>query len=482
MKLPSLFRAHGLLGLGLAIAFSAIGADAPAPPAKVFPYVIQKKTLSNGLDVVVVETPEFKNVLSYNTLVLAGARNELERGKTGLAHLFEHLLFRHTYRGAPGGYEEMMARLGTHNNAWTWFDVTYYHPLSFASNLAGRTVDAEQLPGIVELEASRFGWLNFDEKTFKTETGAVLGEYRRNSSFPTLKMSERLLALAFPNHPYGHETIGYYEDVLAMPNHYEAARAFYDTYYRPNNCVVVVAGDVKAEQVFTLAEARYFGWERKPVPSVALPEPLRGPKREHVGWPADVAPRLFVAYGMPRFQAGSLETAVAELLSELLVSRPAPLYKKLRFEKQTASELAFLEGTQGFESFDPRLLILDAQLYKEQYTAKGPAYFDDVVRDVEQAVEELKRFSRDKKARELLATLKGKYRYDFLARMSSPAQITQNLAWYYRFERDPDVFEKLLAAVERVEPKHIEAFARRYFVPENRVIVTLAYEPAKRGK
>jgi zinc protease len=466
----------------LAVSVPALAERPPAAPAKVFPYAIHKKTLANGLDVVVIETPEFKNVLSYNTLVMAGSRNELEKGKTGLAHLFEHILFRHAYKGQPGAYQDLMERLGTHNNAWTWFDVTFYHPLSFTSNLAGRTLGTEQLPGVMELEASRFKALDFNEKIFKTETGAVLGEYRNSSTFPTLRMSERLLALAFPDHPYGHETIGYYEDVVAMPDHYEAARAFYDTYYRPNNCVLVIAGDVKADQVFALVEARYRDWQAKPAAAVPAAAPLQGPKREHVGWPADVAPRLYVAYRQPRFETASVETAVGQLLAELLVSRSAPLYKKLRFEKQTVSELSFGEGTQGFESFDPRLAIFDAQLFKEQYAPKGAAYFDEVIRDIEQGAEDLKQFSRQKDAKQILQTLKRKYRYDFLAAMSSPAAIAQILAWYYRFERDPEVFEKLLGSVERLQPKDVDAFARKYFVPQNQVIITLAYQAAKAEK
>jgi zinc protease len=466
----------------LAVTAPVLAERPPAAPPKVFPYAIHKKTLANGLDVVVIETPEFKNVLSYNTLVMAGSRNELEKGKTGLAHLFEHILFRHAYKGQPGAYQDLMERLGTHNNAWTWFDITFYHPLSFTSNLAGRTLGTEQLPGVIELEASRFAALDFNEKIFKTETGAVLGEYRNSSSFPTLRMSERLLALAFPDHPYGHETIGYYEDVVAMPDHYEAARAFYDTYYRPNNCVLVIAGDVKADEVFAQVEARYRDWQAKPAAAVAAAAPLQGPKREHVGWPADVAPRLYVAYRQPRFETASVETAVGQLLAELLVSRSAPLYRKLRFEKQTVSELAFGEGTQGFESFDPRLAIFDAQLFKEQYAAKGAAYFDEVIRDIEQGAEDLKQFSRQKDAKQILQTLKSKYRYDFLAAMSSPAAIAQILAWYYRFERDPEVFEKLLGSVEQLQPKDVDAFARKYFVPQNQVIITLAYQAAKAEK
>ncbi|MBI4462781.1 MAG: insulinase family protein [Acidobacteria bacterium] len=478
-KSDHLFRILLLATLIAVSSQAAAAADPAATPTKVFPYPIHKKTLANGLDVVVIETPEFKNVVSYNTLVLAGARNELEKGKTGLAHLFEHILFRHAYRGEPGAYEELMSRLGTHNNAWTWFDVTFYHPLSFTDNLDGRQVGTEQLPGLIELESARFVSLAFDEKIFKTETGAVLGEYRRNSTFPTLKMGEQLLALAFPDHPYGHETIGYYEDVLDMPNHYQAARAFYDTYYRPNNCVVVIAGDIRVEEIFTEVEPYYRDWQPKPVPPIPAASPLQGPKREHVPWPADVAPRLHVAYRVPAFRTGTVETAVGQLLGELLVSRSASLYKKLRFEKQTASELGLGDGIAGFESFDPRLIILDAQLFKEQYEQRRTTYLDEVIADIEQGVEELKRFSRQKGAQQLLENLKSKYRYDFLAAMASPAQMAQNLAWYYRFERDPEVFEKLLASVARLQPKDIDAFARKYFTPENQVVITLAYEAAK---
>jgi len=470
MKLSRPFSAL-LIILALALTASA---QAPKPAAaKVFPYPIHKKTLANGLDVIVIETPEFKSVLSYNTLVLAGARNETEKGKTGLAHLFEHILFRHRYQGEEGAYDDKMSRLGTHNNAWTWFDVTYYHPLTFTQNLKAKG----DLPGLVELESSRFTGLDFDEKIFKTETGAVLGEYRRNASFPSLRMSEHLFALLFPHHPYGHETIGYYQDVLDMPNHYEAAVAFYNTYYRPNNCVVIIAGDVKAEEMFQQVEPYYAKWERKEVPPiVASGAPPNKEQREHVPWDADVAPLVWVAYRTPAFKPGTTEGAVAQVLGELLVTPAAPLYKKLRYDKQTTSSLGFEEGTQGFESFDPRVLIVGAQLFKEKHAERGPAYFDEVSGDIIAGLDELKRFSKQKDAKKLLETLKSKYRYDFLAGLSSPAAIAQNFAWYYRFTRDPEVFEKLLQSVEKLTPKDIDNFARTYFVPENRAVLTLAYE------
>ena len=441
-------------------------AQSSKPPFVSYP--IHKKTLGNGLDVVVIETPEFAGVLSYNMMILAGSRNETEKGQSGLAHLFEHILFRHRYGGVPGGYTQAIRQLGAHNNAWTAFDATYYHPLTFRSNL-------ERL---AELEASRFTDLNFDEKIFQTETGAVLGEYRRISSDPRLKMEEAMLQALFPDHPYGHTTIGFYEDVLEMPKHYRAALDFYRRYYRPNNAVLVVTGDVKKEEIFEHAEKSYGRWERGQTPRIRPAAPPEGPHRKHVSWPAEVAPRLFVSFRMPPFRSRSTEAAVAQLLPELLVSKSAPLYRKLRYEQQSASELEFYDGTFAYESFDPRLMAVSAQLYAERFQKEGPAYFDRVLADITAQLDELKNFSSRPDATALLDALKNKYRYDFLAQLRSPADIAQTFAWYYRFERDPQVFERLMENVARLVPQDFDEFARKHFTPENRAVVTMAHRAA----
>ena len=441
--------------------------------ASVLPYPVQKKTLDNGLDVVVIETPEFKDVLSYNTMVLAGSGKEEELGATGLAHLFEHILFTHRMLGKDNGYNDAINKMGADNNAWTWFDITYFYPLTFSENLIK----------LVELESSRFKGLNINEKIFQTETGAVLGEYRKVASHPSTKMEERLYDLLYPNHPYGHTTMGYYQDVVDMPKHYEAAKRFYDTYYRPNNCVVIVAGDVKANDVFTEVEARYADWKAKPVPPVKEkgPEPT-GDRRESVAWDSDVAPQAWVAYRMPAFKLGTPDAAAAEMLEELLVSPAAPLYKKLRFEKQSAAGLGFEEGTNGFESADARAIVVSAELYKEKLTASG-TYYDDVVKDVEDGMDGLKSFSKAPGAVDLLKVVQSKYRYDFLAQLSSPRNIASVFAQYYRFSRDPKALDTLLDSVAALKPEDIDHLAQTYFTPENRVVLTLAYDPtAQKGK
>ena len=433
-----------------------------------FPYQIQKKTLKNGMDVIVIETPEFKDVLSYNTLVLAGARNEMDKGKSGLAHLFEHILFRHRWNEEPNGYDRSINSMGAFNNAWTNFDVTYYHPLTFTSNLKVRA----DRPSLPQLEADRFKNLDFTVAIFKTEAGAVLGEYRRMASDPGLRMVERLLALAFPNHSYGHTTIGYLEDVEDMGNEYQAALDFYQTYYRPNNVILIVSGAVKADEVFPMVEDLYGDWPPGDPPVIPEGGAVGGSRQEHIEWPANVPPRVSYTYRMPAFTPSSKQGAVGQLLPELLAGETAPLYKKLRYDKKTANRLSLVSSR--YESFNARLLELEVTLFKEQYAQKGEAYFSDVILDIRTAFENLKQFSQMPGCERTLSELKSKFRYDLLAVLNSPSNIARQFAWYYRFERDPKVFETLVSAVGSLRPTDIDAFAEAHFTETDCVVITMA--------
>jgi zinc protease len=429
-----------------------------------FPYEIHKKTLENGLDVIVIPMPEFKDVLSYNTLVLAGARNEVEPGKSGLAHLFEHILFRHRWQDVDGGYTETIKKMGAFNNAWTWFDVTFYHPLTFTSNL----------DTLALLESSRFTDLDFTKKIFQTEAGAVLGEYRNSAANPGLKMAEVRLGLLYGSYGYGHTTIGFLEDVEDMPNEYEAAIDFYDTYYRPNNCVLIVTGDVDPNEIYGLAERMYGDWKPKKVPEIPGAEPVGGPKREDLDWEAEVPPRVQVSYRMPPFETGEVETGVGQLLPELLASDTAPLYQLLRFEKKTAASLSANKST--YESFGPGSLVVSATLFKEIYDEKGDALLDETVADIEQAMKDLQSFSSRADAEQTLEELKSKFTYDLLGSFDSPGDVAETFAWYYRFARDENVFDALVETIRTVTPEDVDAFARAYFEPENQVVVTLAHK------
>jgi zinc protease len=430
--------------------------------AQFFPYPVQKKTLANGLDVIVIETPEFKDVLSFNTMILAGSGRENEKGRSGLAHLFEHIIFRHDH-DTPNAYQPAVEALGAYNNAYTWYDVTYYHPLTFTSNL-------ERLAA---LEGSRFRELRYTERVFRTEAGAVYGEYRRIASDPGLRLEETLTDVMYgTQHGYGHTGIGYLADVKDMPNAYRSAVSFYNTFYRPNNAVVIVAGDVKAEEVFRVVEQNYGSWQRRAVPEQPDPAPLNGPKSRHEEWPADVPPRVLVAYRVPAFVPGTAEGAAIQVMSELMGGETAPLYRKLRFDEQVATSLD-VDSVSAL-GFDPRPLPTDITVAEEKYASQGRTLLDRIGADVATAFEGLENFSSQADSAKRLEAIKSQLRFDILASLNSPANIAENFVTYYRFSRDPQVFEKVADAISKLTPADIDAFAKKYFRPQNRVTITLA--------
>jgi zinc protease len=474
-----LFR---LVPKNVLVAFAALSLVAQAaskPGPKFFPYQVETKTLPNGLNVVVIPAPEFRGMVTYSTAVFAGSRNETQAGKTGLAHLFEHIMFLHEYDGKPDGYEQAMRRLGAFNNAWTDYDLTFYHPTTFTTNLVGPVQSPEgPTPGLIQLEASRFENLKLDRKTFQVEAGAVLGEYRRIFSDPGEKMIEEMSPVAFPHHPYGHTVIGYEKDVANMPHAWDAAWEFYGNYYKPNNVALIVVGDVEPKAIFAQVEKYYGDWKPSHPPQIPAEQPPQGPEHVHVNWGAEVSPRLVVGYHTPAMYPGSTETAVTMILPELLVSRSAPLFQKLRYQKQTVTSFSILDGIELLESTDPHLLLLDSELILDRFREQGQSYVNDVQNDVISGVDSLQHFSRQPGSARVLKVVKSKVRNDFLARLDSTYDIARTFAWYYRFNRDPAVLDTLMQAIASLTPRDIDRYAQKYFTPQGRIVTTLWHGPA----
>ncbi|HKW26609.1 MAG TPA: pitrilysin family protein [Terriglobales bacterium] len=473
---PARFRCAAALALVLA---TAAFAQPPRPAPKFFPYPVESKTLPNGLSIVVIPTPEFRGMVTYATAVFAGSRNETQAGKTGLAHLFEHIMFLHQYQGQPGGYEQAMRRMGAFNNAFTDYDLTFYHPTTFTSNLVGPVQGLEGPgPGLIQLEASRFENLKLDRKTFQVEAGAVLGEYRRIYSDPGEKMIEEMSPVAFPRHPYGHTVIGYEKDVENMPHAWDAAWEFYGNYYKPNNVALVVVGDVEPKAIFAEVEKHYSDWKPSHPPQIPSEQLPQGPKDVHVNWDADVSPRLVVGYHTPAMRPGDKETAITMVLPELLVSRSAPLFQKLRYQKQTVTSFSILDGAELLQSTDPHLLLLDSELMLDRFRKEGQPYVTQVQNDVIAGVDALQHFSSQPGSAHVLKVVKSKVRNDFLAELDSTYDIAQTFAWYYRFNRDPNAIDALMQAIDSLAPRDIDAYAQKYFTRQGRIVTTLWHGPA----
>ena len=214
-------------------------------------------TLDNGLEVVVIENHRAP-VVTQMVWYRVGSADE-DRGVSGIAHFLEHLMFRGTDNLAPGEFSEIVARLGGDENAYTTPDATAYF----------QSVAVEQLDTVMGLEADRMQNLKLNDDIVLAERDVIIEErHQRIDNDPGSRLQEMLRATLFLHHPYGTPTIGWGNEMSQLTP--DDARAFYDKWYRPNNAILVVAGDVTPDQVRALAE-KHFG----PIPSGEVPERVR---------------------------------------------------------------------------------------------------------------------------------------------------------------------------------------------------------------
>src|SRR5688572_4567912 len=246
----------------------------------IIPYYTETRTLPNGLTAIVVQMPS-DGLAAYWTIVRTGSRDEYEPGRSGFAHFFEHMMFRGTERYPAEVYNRVITTIGADANAYTTDDHTAYH-LAMA---------AEDLEQVMDLESDRFQYLSYAEGAFQTEAGAVYGEYRKTRTDPEFALFEELVGTAFERHPYGHTTLGYERDIAIMPTLYEYSRTFFSRYYRPDNTVLLVVGDVTPENVFVLAEKHYGAWQRGYLaPQIPVEPEQTAERRVDVGYEGQTLP------------------------------------------------------------------------------------------------------------------------------------------------------------------------------------------------
>lgn len=223
-------------------------------PAWAEVYGAKQRFLDNGMQVVVVENHRAP-VITHMVWYKVGAMDE-PPGKSGIAHFLEHLMFKGTDTLAPGEFSETVARNGGDDNAFTSYDYTAYY----------QSVASDRLEMVMRLEADRMANLNIAATHFEPEKQVVLEERsQRTDSDPGSILREQAASAFYRNHPYAIPVIGWRHEIEALT--LQDAIDFYDTYYVPNNAILVVSGDVTAEEVFGLAET-HFG----PIPAGDLPE------------------------------------------------------------------------------------------------------------------------------------------------------------------------------------------------------------------
>jgi zinc protease len=290
---------------------------------------VYEKTLGNGLKVIVKEDHRAP-VLVQQIWYHAGSIDE-RSGKTGVAHVLEHMMFKGTKTVPVGEFSKRIAAAGGRENAFTNYDYTAYF----------QQLHKSKLPLAMQLESDRMQNLQLAPAEFDKEIKVIMEERRmRTDDEPHALLEEKLMAAAYQEHPYQHSVIGWMNDLEAMTA--LDAQEWYKTWYAPNNATLVIAGDVNANEVFDLAQ-RYYG----KIPAHKFPQrriftepPQQGIKRISVKAPAEL-PHLIMSYHAPTLrdaEKDSVPYALEVLAGILDGNETARLNKSLVREQQIASE------------------------------------------------------------------------------------------------------------------------------------------------
>ena len=456
-----------LLGLVLSACGQSTDAPAPSEPAaaddgaessaKIFDMPYLMRDLDNGLRVIVVPT-DFPDIVTIQIPVQTGSRNEVEPGKTGFAHFFEHMMFRGTEQYPAEVYNATLKKMGADQNAYTSSDLTNYHI----------TFTKDDLEKVIELEADRFQNLSYTEDVFRTEALAVKGEYLKNFSNPSSKMYERISDLMFDQHTYQHTTMGFIEDIDAMPDQMEYSQVFFDRWYRPEKTTVILVGDVDPEATFELVKKYWGGWEQGDYDvEVPVEPPLEGPIYEHYQWEAPTQPWLSMVFRGPAFKATEKDMPAIDLMASIYLSQSSDLYQKIVIQEQWADQLI----PYFWNRIDPGMLWIAVRLTDAEHAA--------AVRDA--INETLVKARTELVSAQKVEETKSRLRYGFTSQMDSSGSIGSILAGFVHFERTPETINETYATYNSLTAEDIRHYANQYFIDSQRVTFTLSGDESMPG-
>jgi zinc protease len=414
---------------------------------------VEEHALPNGLKVLLLEDHKAPTVTAQ-IWYRVGARHELP-GKTGLAHLLEHMMFKGTPAIGKGEHSRIVARHGGNENAFTSADYTAYF-----QNFASDRVDLS-----LRLESDRMVNLLLDPKEFDLEREVVKEERRmRTEDDPTSLVVEELYAAAFKVHPYRNPVIGWMTDLDGLSR--EDAYRFYKTYYAPNNATLVVVGDFDSKSLLPKIR-EYFGAIPRGAdpPQPKIPEPpQRGERRVKVEAEAQL-PFVFAGWHVPN--SGHPDEYALEVLAHILTTgKSSRLYRSLVYEQQLA---AYAGGDYDGMKADPSLFYL----YGGLRPGVTPEAFEQalyrVVGDTQErgvTPEELLRAKNQVAAGFIMAQDSAFYRARLLGQLG-----TIGIGWQY-----------LTTYVERIRAVTAEdvlRVARTYLTESNRTVGILIPQPPK---
>src|SRR3954470_387783 len=447
-------------GLRRAVASALIAAGvlvAPASQAAVRPPKLDytMTTLANGMNVVFLEdhsTPIVHLEMWYHV----GSKNE-KPGRTGFAHLFEHMMFKGSKNVEPEGHPSYISSVGGQSNAYTNEDATVFW----------ETVPAQYLPLILWLEADRLASLKIDEKVFKTEREVVKEERRmRIENQPYGRLQEIISDQAFTVHPYKHPVIGSMKDLDAAS--VDDVREFFQTYYVPNNATAVLVGDFDPKEALALV-TQYLGrvpGSLKPVPRDIPKEPAQTKEKRvtlQEDWPL---PAVVVAHHIP-FD-GNPDSYPLPVASKILSDgQSSRIYRKLVYE--TGIALAAFGGGNIIE--DPNLFFAVA-LVQPGHTPEEAATA---------LIAELDRLRTEPVTANELQQAKNQFARDYILGRETDQNKAEVLGHAVVIHNDIKTADAEFDIFQNLTTADVQRVAKTYFTPENRLVLTIMPKAARGG-
>jgi len=428
--------------------FTLVGA-AMADSGRFFPFDYENYTLPNGFKAVLIPM-EGSGLVAYYTVVRTGSRDEWEEGRSGFAHFFEHMMFRGTEKYPSADYNRIMSEMGADANAYTSDDITCYYMVIAGSSL-------EQA---MDLESDRFQNLYYEEGPFRTEAGAVYGEYRKNITNPFRVANEKMMETAFDVHTYKHTTMGFERDIKEMPNMYEYSRSFFNRYYRPENCVLMLVGDFDAGKAKKMIDQYYTSWENGYVEPNITPEPMQTAERRiDVPYSGRTLPIVWMGYKGDAFDPENRTMVAAVLMADLAFGENSEIYKDLVIREQ---KVQFVAAAVDFNR--------DPKLYDIYGRVKDEADIDYVLERMDKTVE---KFQTELVSEEDLENTKMRRRYGYLMRLETPNDVASRLARMIALTGGIEAVDKLYATMATLTPEDIRQAAIKYYQRERRTVLVL---------
>jgi zinc protease len=410
---------------------------------------IQKTVLDNGLTILTCEDHTVPTV-SYQTFISAGSRDEVTPGITGLAHIFEHMMFRGTAKYPD--YDKAIGSYGPETNAWTSEDNTVYFV----------NVKAEYLDKIIPVEADRIRNLRFDEQTFRTELGPVKEERRMGDvEDPDGFLWSQFTEIAYQVHTYHHPVIGFEED-LEKNIQLKDGLEFKNTFYTPAYVTIVVAGNFDTPQVIEWIKQYYGDWKKQPLADIVIPaEPPQTEERiKEFTWKDSlITPKLIIGYHGPNFDIMSDDFCALKLIAEILFLKSGRLSKKLYTDLQLVDHIS---GDMQ-EQKDPGMFTISADLKK----GKSLSEVEDIIFD------ELEKLRKENVSEEELTKAKNSVIADMFYRLNRPFSIAATIGHYQVIGGDYHLLFDTEERYDSITPEIIQRVAEKIFQVRNCTVVCL---------